>query len=123
MIQLPHYCSFRRKSVEEVLALLQPGTLVKIKGTRDGHGMREIIEVKSRKSTWWDEEQKKYVPCMYHEIVAWQINKVWYKRDENGVPHINKMERANQVTTHMLDKAVGLLGCNPKGRLEVVDRF
>lgn len=123
MENIEHFCSFKRKTVEEVLNLLQPGTLVKMKGTRDGGGLREIIEVKSRKSTTWDAETQTRRPCMYHEVIAWQITHVWYKRDENGNPQVERLERANQVTTHMLNKVVGILGLNLKGKLEVVDRF
>lgn len=114
---------FKRKSIEEVLALLQPGTFVKVKGTRDGHGMREIIEVKARPTLRYDDATKSYVPDTYYEVVAWQINKVHWKRDENGVPQIDRKDRATQVTTHMLDKLVGIYGLDAKGKLVIADRF
>jgi hypothetical protein len=114
---------FKHKTVSQALELLQPGTFVKVKGTRDGHGMREIIEVKSRPTRRYDAATKSYVADTYYEVVAWQINRVWFKRDENSVAFIDQKDRASQVTTHMLDKIVGIYGVDANGKLIIQDRF
>jgi hypothetical protein len=65
---------------------LQPGMKLKMKGCRDGHGLRQFIR--------WDR---------YGNLVCWQINigRKW-TRGYIKVPE----EVGTQVTTHMPDKVV-----------------
>ena len=67
-------------------ALLKPGMMLKMKGCKDGLGLREFIR--------WDENEN---------LVCWQL-----RREKEYRPNSKSafwvQERTNQVTTHMPDK-------------------
>ena len=67
------YC----QRVVAALRNLQPGTLIKMRGCRDGKGLREFIR--------WDSDDS---------LVCWQIIRSPHRADI----------KSNQVTTHMPDK-------------------
>ncbi len=75
-------------------ALLKPGMRLKMKGCKDGQGIREFIE--------WDENDN---------LVCWQLRQT--RRLKNGMaPQLGytvNIEKTNQVTTHMPDKVTRIL--------------
>ncbi len=78
-----------RNVMEDALRkLLKPGMRLKMKGCKDGYGVREFIR--------WDGKN----------IVCWQIEK-------HALGYVNKRweydwQRGNTVTTHMADKVQGI---------------
>ena len=66
-------------------ALLKPGMMLKMKGCKDGLGLREFIR--------WEDDN----------LVCWQLSR---RREWNPNTKLftYKEERTNQVTTHMADK-------------------
>lgn len=73
-----------RALVVKLKKFLKPGMKLKMKGCKDGLGLREFIR--------WDERDN---------LVCWQIQ-VLRQRVANG--YSRSEERTNQVTTHMADK-------------------
>ena len=74
--------------------LLKPGMLLKMKGCKDGRGLREFIK--------WDNNDN---------LVCWQIShRVWSEVIGGGkVVRRETTEKTNQVTTHMADKVSWVL--------------
>lgn len=70
----------RAQEAVEVAKTLQSGTLIKVKGTRDGHGIREVISIDR------------------YQIVAWKM-----ERCRTG------WRRSHETTTHGLEKFVKIL--------------
>lgn len=73
-----------RTLVVKLKAFLKPGMKLKMKGCKDGSGIRQFIE--------WNKSDS---------LVCWQI-KLQRQRIANG--YFRSEERTNQVTTHMPDK-------------------
>jgi hypothetical protein len=87
---------YRPKLTEWAIENLKPGMHVKMRGCRDGHGLREIIELKT--------ETRGYgrMPT----IVCWQLDfKFWVPR-KNELPD-QKPIRMNR-TEHLMDKILGI---------------
>jgi len=110
---------FKNKTVEEVVSLLKPGTLIRCKGTRDGNGLREVVEVKSRKAISFPDR----IEYISYEVICWQVKMVNYRTNELGIKEISVVEKNAQVTTHGLDKVIGLVNIDNRGKLIISDRF
>jgi hypothetical protein len=81
------------KENKKILKVLQqvvtPGTMLKMRGCKDGNGIREFIR--------WENDY----------LVCWQIlrRRVWRgKPDGTGGSFVYQDTKSNQVTTHMPDK-------------------
>jgi hypothetical protein len=74
-------------------AKLVPGMLLKMRGCRDGGGLREFIK--------WDGDK----------VVCWQVvSRRWWKatgRGDSG-SYVTTFENTHQATTHMVDKIAGV---------------
>jgi len=73
-----------QKVLTALIKLLKPGMMLKMKGCKDGVGIREFIR--------WDDNDN---------LVCWQILR---RRSWNGKVAVYDQGRTNQVTTHMADK-------------------
>lgn len=86
-----------KKFVDNLIATLKPqlkpGMLLKMRGCKDGTGLREFIR--------WDGEN----------LVCWQIKQIPH-RGPNGMEI--RLENANIVTTHMADKVAGVYSSKRK---------
>ena len=77
------------KAKEVLMRYIQPGTMLKMTGCKDGAGLREFIR--------WDGDN----------LVCWQIanRRQWKKTGMGSEGHyVNSYTNTNIVTTHMPDK-------------------
>lgn len=81
------------QSLKRVLA---PGMLIKMKGCKDGQGLREFIR--------WDGEY----------LVCWQIKMQRQRQGGGRGNYITQQINTNVVTTHMADKVSGVYGKTSK---------
>lgn len=92
---------YRPKLIAWAKENLKPGMYVKMRGCRDGHGLREVIELKTNTRGYGR------MPT----IVCWQLDfKFW-------VPFKTKLPDQTPIlvcrTEHLMDKVIGIVDITP----------
>jgi hypothetical protein len=84
--------------IPQLKTILKPGMRLKMKGCKDGKGIREFIK--------WDDND---------HLVCWQVSLI---REWNSVKQVFKVRevKTNFVTTHMPDK-IQMIQCPAGGQL------
>ena len=83
-----------KEEQKNILDALKPGMFVKVKGARDGVGIRRVVRIDN------PEAEFPSVVC-----IQWSLSSpIWRK-----YPTIKTIYRKDQMTTHMLDKVTHIV--------------
>ena len=89
---------YRPKLIEWAKENLKPGMHVKMRGCRDGHGLREVIELKT------DSRGYGRMPT----IVCWQLDFKFWQRRTSVLNLPDQTPIRVSRTEHLMDKIIGI---------------